>query len=102
MAAPRLSYLCTLQVARRVWPELPSKGLAALAGHLGIEFRHHNAAEDARACAEVALAAARAIGALEVADIRHRLEVWQGTHMATKNPQGWTGPEASPISPFLA
>lgn len=75
--SPRLSYLCTLWVARNVWPELPSKGLASIASFLGLKFRHHNAAEDARACAEVALAAARIVGALEVVDIPDRLQVWR-------------------------
>jgi DNA polymerase-3 subunit epsilon len=75
--AKRLRYLCTLRVARTVWPELPSKSLDNLARHLGLAFRHHNAAEDARVCAEIALAAASAVNALEVADLQHRLDVWR-------------------------
>jgi DNA polymerase-3 subunit epsilon len=70
---PRMHFLCTLMIARRVWPELPSKALKNVARHLGISFRHHDAAEDARACAEVALAAARELGAAEIADIPARL-----------------------------
>jgi DNA polymerase-3 subunit epsilon len=77
MKAPRLSYLCTLGIARSVWPELRSKSLDSVARHLGLTFRHHNAAEDARTCAEVALAAARVLGALEIADIPARLQVWR-------------------------
>jgi len=61
----------------RVWPQLKSKALNAVAAHLGVSFTHHNAAEDARACAEVALAAADRVAALEVADIPHRLDVWR-------------------------
>ena len=74
---PRMRYLCTLDIARRVWPHLKSKALNAVAAHLGVNFTHHNAAEDARACAEVALAAADMVAALEVADIPHRLDVWR-------------------------
>jgi DNA polymerase-3 subunit epsilon len=77
MKTPRLSYLCTLGIARSVWPGLRSKSLDSVARHLGLTFRHHNAAEDARVCAEVALAAARVLGALEVADIPDRLSVWR-------------------------
>jgi DNA polymerase-3 subunit epsilon len=77
LRAPRFSYLCTLGIARTVWPELRSKALDSVARHLGLCFRHHNAAEDARICAEIALAAAREVGALEVADIPARLEVWR-------------------------
>ena len=75
--APRMRFLCTLMIARQVWPELRSKALNNVASHLGIRFTHHNAAEDARACAEIALAAADAVGALEVADIPERLKVWR-------------------------
>ena len=74
---PRMRYLCTLWIARQVWPELKSKGLASMARHLGIGFRHHNAAEDARACAWVAIAAARRVNALEICDIPARLQVWR-------------------------
>jgi len=74
---PRMKFLCTLTIARAVWPELPSKALNKVAAHLGIRFRHHSAAEDARACAEVALAAAEEVGALEIADIPDRLKVWR-------------------------
>ena len=41
---------------RRGW------GLAAIAGDLGITFQHHDAAEDARAAAEVVLHASRHAG----------------------------------------
>jgi DNA polymerase-3 subunit epsilon len=79
---PRMKYLCTLEIARRVWPDLPSKSLKNVARHLGIGFTHHNAAEDARACAEIAIAAAETVGALEIADIPARLEVWRGAKPA--------------------
>ena len=45
-------WLDTLQVARRTWDGFRNNGgygLANLAGAFGIEFRHHDAAEDARA-----------------------------------------------------
>lgn len=74
LAPPKMDYLCTLHVARRVWPELRSKALKNVASHLGVEFRHHNAAEDARACAEIALAAARLLGVSCVSQIPAALE----------------------------
>ncbi|WP_334356965.1 MULTISPECIES: exonuclease domain-containing protein [unclassified Bradyrhizobium] len=46
-------WLDTLRVARRAWPEFVEDGggygLKRLASTFGIEFRHHDAAEDARA-----------------------------------------------------
>jgi DNA polymerase-3 subunit epsilon len=69
-----MSYLCTLKLARAIWPELKSKALGSLAQHLGIRFRHHNAGEDALVCAWVAIAAARIVGAFDLADLPARLE----------------------------
>jgi len=66
---PKMDFLCTLMIARAVWPELKSKALNNVANHLGIRFKHHNAAEDASACAQVAIAAALKLGAPDIADI---------------------------------
>ena len=71
---PKMSFLCTLMIARAVWPSLKSKALGSVARHLGIRFKHHNAAEDAVACAKIAIAAARELGVPEIADIPKRLE----------------------------
>ena len=71
-----------LDIARRVWPELKSKALNKLAAYLGLTFTHHHAGEDARACAEIALAAADKVRALEVADLPSRLEVWRPSPVA--------------------
>lgn len=54
---PAFDYLCTVQVARGVWPDLPSHKLNVVCGHLGVDFKHHDAAGDAYACGQVALAA---------------------------------------------
>jgi DNA polymerase III subunit epsilon len=55
---PDLSYLCSVKLAQRHWPALGSHRLNVLAAHLGLTFLHHNAAEDARICAEACLAMA--------------------------------------------
>ena len=68
---PEFRYLCTLQMARKVWDGLPSYRLSHLSDHLGIAFKHHNAAEDASACGRVALAA---VGKLNVSGINDVLE----------------------------
>jgi DNA polymerase III subunit epsilon len=93
---PRMTYLCTLAIARQVWPQLKSKALPSVAAHLGVGFTHHNAAEDARACAEIALAAARITGALEIADLSRRLETWRPPSPGSPDQDsapapGWTG-----------
>lgn len=73
LRGPRASHLCTLAVARAVWPELPSKSLASVARHLAIPLDHHNAASDARAAAEIAIAAAEELGVLGVAYLPEKL-----------------------------
>ncbi len=50
---PTLSYLCSVKVAKRTWPELPSHRLDSVAAHIGFKFKHHNALEDALACGHI-------------------------------------------------
>lgn len=64
---PRLqvAWADSVAIARRAWEgsgRVPNFKLRTLADHLGIEFRHHNALEDARAAALVTLRALRELG----------------------------------------
>lgn len=57
---PRLSWSNSVTIARTAWPALKGNGghgLASLKQHLGLEFQHHDAGEDARAAALVVLRA---------------------------------------------
>ncbi len=54
---PQFSYQCSLVIARKTWPGLVSYKLNNLARHFGISFKHHDAAEDAFACAKIILEA---------------------------------------------
>lgn len=60
--APAFRWLCTLQVSRRSWPDERRHGLAHAAARIGHAFAHHDAGEDAEACARIALAAAARAG----------------------------------------
>ena len=54
----QVTWLDSCKVVRRAWPDLFGKrgyGLGKVAKQLGIEFRHHDAVEDARAAAEIVL-----------------------------------------------
>ena len=53
---PQFDYVCTCQLARRVWPELPNHQLSTLTAHIGHEFNHHHAQSDAEAAGRVLLA----------------------------------------------
>lgn len=59
---PGFDVLCTYRMARATWPSLPSYSLGYIAPALGIAFEHHQAGDDARACALLALAICRALG----------------------------------------
>lgn len=52
-------WLDSARVARRTWTEFAYRGygLAEVCRHIGYEFRHHDALEDAKACAHIMLAA---------------------------------------------
>ena len=69
IAPPPCSYLCTVVLARRAWPELPAHKLNTLAAFLGITLDHHRAGSDAEACGRIALAATRALGLERLADV---------------------------------
>jgi len=66
---PELSYLCSVKMAQKVWPHLISHKLNILAQHLGLNFLHHNAAEDAAICAEATIAIASTLNLSEIRDV---------------------------------
>jgi DNA polymerase-3 subunit epsilon len=56
---PEFDYVCTRQLAKRVWPELENHQLATLTAHIGHQFNHHHAQADAEAAGRVLLAMMR-------------------------------------------
>ncbi len=52
---PTFKYLCTVKLSQKAYPELPSHKLNNLGDSLGICFNHHEACDDAYACAQVLL-----------------------------------------------
>ncbi|MFZ5670152.1 MAG: exonuclease domain-containing protein [Pseudomonadota bacterium] len=66
---PEFDYICTVQISKCVWPELPNAKLNDVSGFLGIQFKHHDAGHDAYACGMVALAAVRKAGVKRVEDL---------------------------------
>ncbi len=66
---PSLTYSCTVQLARRVFPESPRYGLGILSAYLGIELQHHQALSDANACAQIMLQAGQLFGSTSVEEL---------------------------------
>ncbi|MEH0110753.1 3'-5' exonuclease [Tersicoccus sp. MR15.9] len=63
LAAPDFAYLCTHTLAKHRLPGLASYRLNTLVDHLGLpDFGHHDAGEDAVACANLAIHLAHAGG----------------------------------------
>lgn len=56
LGPPRLPFICTMRLARALWDVRPTK-LPDVCRYLAISLRHHHAESDARACAEIAIAA---------------------------------------------
>ena len=53
ISPPNISYFCSCELARQVWPALPSHALSALAKEFNISYRAHNALDDADTCARI-------------------------------------------------
>lgn len=62
LPVPTLSYFCTLNIARKVWPGLNSHRLTYLGKQFGIEYNAHNALDDAMTCGKLVLLAAEKYG----------------------------------------
>lgn len=78
VACPTLDYACTLKMAQKVWSHLASHRLNEVSRHINFSFKHHNAAEDAHACGEVALAVARHFKVSAMREVPIRLEMTPG------------------------
>lgn len=85
---PELRYACTMRMARRAWPYLGRYRLGTVAEHLTISFVHHDALEDARVCALIALRAGQEIAAASFDELATRLDVGTGTLSDRFRPAG--------------
>lgn len=66
LTTPTWQWQDSVKVARQAWPELRQNGghgLANLKAHLGLNFNHHDAGEDARAAAQIVILAEQKLAA---------------------------------------
>jgi len=73
VACPDFEFLCTLQMSRRVWPDLPDHRLGTLAAYIGHHFHHHNAQEDAEAAGHILFAMMKHVNAASPKDLVYAL-----------------------------
>lgn len=79
IAAPKLDYYCSLRLSQAQWPDAPSHQLTSLAQLFGIPLvNHHNAQEDASACAHIVLRALHDQGLVSVKALASCLGVTKG------------------------
>lgn len=82
------TWLDSVRVAKRAWPELPSHRLNVLSKFLGVRHRHHDALSDARAAGMVIVRAIDHTG-IDLAG-------W----LAPANPRGGAAPKPAAEGPF--
>lgn len=70
---PLYPFLCTVQLARKVWGIYPTN-LQDVCDSLGIELNHHYALSDAEACARIIIAAEKQRSAVREQKIIDRLQ----------------------------
>jgi DNA polymerase-3 subunit epsilon len=75
---PEFGFMCTMAIARIVWPALGGASLDVVANHFGIAFDHHDPAEDAFACARIALVAAMELGVPHISDVGAKIGLRPG------------------------
>jgi DNA polymerase-3 subunit epsilon len=78
IALANVELQCTRLIAKKSWPTLRSHALAKMAEALQIEFRHHDALEDARAAATILIEAARRADASDLDALEDSLGVTRG------------------------
>ena len=66
---PETDYFCTCVISKLAWPEFPTYALNHVAREIGVSFSHHDAEEDAFACAHVAMAACKKLGVPSLYDL---------------------------------
>ncbi len=53
LEAKEMNYLCTLTIARKIWPKLLSYKLSFLVDYFGMEYNAHHALDDAFMCGKI-------------------------------------------------
>ena len=76
---------CSLQLAKRVWPDRTAHGLRRMAALLDLELDHHDPESDARACGDVVVAAAQRMGTESLAELK-RAATWRPTALQLEAP----------------
>lgn len=93
LPGPTFDVFCSWRISKRVWPRLASYGLGIVAPAIGFKFDHHDAGQDALACAHVMLAAQRDLGVNSLDELMERIGYSPG-HLT---PSSFEAADAAPL-----
>lgn len=74
-------YLDTVQISRKVYPELINHKLNTVSEYLNIDLNHHNGKSDANACLMILLKAMEAYDCYEIDDFIKKIHISYKTNM---------------------
>lgn len=83
---PNFKYICTMKLAKSFYPNLENAKLNTVNEFLGFNFNHHNALDDAEACANILLNISEE---LQLNDIRD-ISMTTGVTIGEVNSNGYT------------
>lgn len=72
---PEFSYCDTVAISRKVWPQLENHKLDTVGRFLEFDFKHHNALDDAKACAIIPLRASAELALDDISALAKKLGV---------------------------
>lgn len=75
---PEFPYSCTWYISKKVWQGLNSYCLDNIADYLSIDFKHHNAEEDSRACSIIAIKACEKFNTTYLTELTKILDLNHG------------------------
>lgn len=72
---PEFPYFCTWCISKKVWKGLNNYSLNNVADYLSIDFQHHNAEEDAKACSVIAIKACEKLNTIYLKELAKIIEL---------------------------
>lgn len=66
---PEFEYFCTVELAKSTWLGLKNYRLHTVSAHLNHDLKHHNAGEDALACANIIVSALKETGLNDIREL---------------------------------
>jgi DNA polymerase-3 subunit epsilon len=75
---PNFDYMCTVQISKNLWPNMPNHKLNTLAHLFNIPLKHHDALEDTLACAKIAIKACKIMNVNSMNDLAEEIHIKPG------------------------